>query len=355
VKFSATIAPGAPQVPYGSVENIPNLRGIMIPFVPDLAIEDNKTVPDFIDRYLIKSLSADLNDSMMIAKEIRSAWGVVSSTVHGMVYAHLVKCLDLALRSGAIVYPIITNHTFEGCSILGDFRMYDGKEYFVPVDRAIMLANYDETRSHAGALGKIAEILGVTVASLTTMRTISAEIKAKNLTKAASDNVKRFAVHLSFPEKYWGLSDNTVLQATELIADASIALPLDMPMHPSVLTSDDRYELVLSAFGYMAPSFVIKNCPLIKMMAPKNEVPQHFLYDTKVLSAAVADWKSMRQHRTFTNNPKEVGKAFTGRRITLLKNEIWVELRKACHCTDTQTTSKPTPVAATRHNSLLDF
>lgn len=291
---------------WGSIDKFPNSGGLYIPFVRELSVADHHTVPTLIGTYFIRCL-ADTDQGMFSQLEkLRSGWGIVSQTDLGAEIAHICKCIDIALQAQAVVYPAYTNGVYEGSVICGvGFSVSLYGEVYEPLEYDALAQLVQDNSSHKKALYEIFTLLGNPSnfnTNCSTMRLIANLARAATLDDINRQAVIKAAYNLSFPNKYWSTSAKNVDKMMRLLADPELPIDDDVPMHPKSMFSSDRTELVMSAFGHQAPSFLIPNCTKISLAS--KTPPDQFCYSTIATEMAVADMKFCLEGGSITNNPK---------------------------------------------------
>jgi hypothetical protein len=291
---------------WGPVGSIPNSSGMFVPYVKQLSISDTKTVVEFITHYLAKSLGTNLQQVVEQLQKLSTAWGIIRDTDFGHELSHLYKCLDIAIRGQAAVYPIFTNGVYEGAVIWGSGLMVgmNGRMYKPKIYAELQALVRDNTM-HSKAIKEIKQLLGVmnetAIDACESVRGLSniahgAELSVENR-QALIGHVHR----LCYKNKYWSVSPRHILKALQLLATDD-EIDEEVPMYPTMLFSIDRVELVLCAFGYQAPSLLIPNGQTIRLGSEDDYAPHNLHVRTVELTRAVSDMKHVMENSLITNN-----------------------------------------------------
>nr|WNA22200.1 MAG: hypothetical protein [Downy mildew lesion associated ambivirus 4] len=312
---------------WGSPTTIPNASGIFIAFVPDLATNDSSSVTTVIRDHFFQCLGTSATNCVQTYDAI-AAWGNVYRTAAGDILAHMAFMIDLALRCQAAVYPIFSNGKYEGAILSGcRFRLHYRGSVFRPSSYADLQQILENAKLHDSVLDHIAAIAGeedgVIIRLAGSMRSLQIALKDAELNEEERDSIKREVVHLSFPQRYWGVNATTIGKAFAFLRDVSLKIDDTIPLHPDQIFETDRVALVLSAFGYMAPTFLIPSTPSIKLVASAAP-PKTFAVRTVALSSAVHDMHTMLKTKQITNNPANISKSNQDRTFNgAEKQEMW--------------------------------
>jgi hypothetical protein len=241
-------------------------------------------------------------------EQVRSAWGVISSTEYGLVVTHICKCIDIALQAQSMIYPIFHNAVYEGSVICGSgYCVNMQKKRYEPISYADLQVLVRDSSAHSKSIKRIASIVAdkYDYDIVESMRELSNHLKGVKLDELQKQEIVKVAQGLSFlNSRYWSTTTTNVKQMLDHLMNADDDLPEGMPMHPKFLFSNDRTELVLSAFGYMAPTFMLPNGSKIKL--DRGEPPKNLLVRTIAVETAILDMKYMVENGYITNNLQNI-------------------------------------------------
>jgi len=253
--------------------------------------------------------------AVVVLNDLRSSWGILKETTMGKETSHIFKCIDIALRSQATVFPVFTStQRYEGCVMWGaGYTLNVGTELYTPVNYNELLKQVKDNSMHSKALSDIKQALaGETLEiqeSLDTcmnIRELASIVQGCKLDVISQKEIVSAANRLCYENRYWSCQTGFVKEAFNLydLLDEGETIPKDVPMHPSMLFSTDKDEMVLSAFGYQAPTFLIPNGRLIKLDSRMRDedIPSSFYMRPIELSKAVSDMKYVREQKSITNN-----------------------------------------------------
>jgi hypothetical protein len=308
---------------WGPVDTIPNASGLYVPFVKELAVGDSVTLPTVISSYFVRSLSSDLQGMCHQLNELKAAWGVISSTTLGHEITHLAKCIDIALQAQATIYPVYTNDVYEGCVISGSgYSISIRDEIMQPIAYDKLQKLVQDNSAHSRALRQINERVGalVEIDTIRTMRELSHVVQEQELDESSKTDIVKAAHQLCFENKYWSTSPMNVKRMLDLLRNDE-DIGVDVPLHPKYLFATDRVEMILSAFGHQAPTFMLANGP--KYQLGKDDPPKNFNVRTTTVESAILDMKYMIENGYMTNNTQNLSNKH---RDTPLKGSDKVEV-----------------------------
>jgi hypothetical protein len=297
---------------WGPIAHLPNASGLFVPYVKDLCIADTQTVPDLIANYFARCLSPNINGVPDALHKLKSAWGTICFTDPGHEITHICKCIEIALKAQCTVYPVFTNNIYEGTAILGcGYTLSMNREMFTPMSYAELQNDVKNGSLHTKSIKEIkAEIddeeYYEDVDNATSIRELSIVLKEISLDSTQRRNITKSAHNLAYTAGYWSTSANYVLRVLELLADSDKSIETDTPMHPDYIFSDDRVEMVLSAFGHFAPSFMIQGGTTFDLK--QDKIPNTFGVRTVAIASAITDMKYVIQEGKITNNKQNLSK-----------------------------------------------
>jgi len=302
---------------------------IGFPFLLDLAKEDSNLVKHVIQRYFYRCLGSDEQTCATNYDGISCAYGVLSSTTAGKAYTHMYFGIDLAIRSGTVLYVLIEMDQYNGFVLLGArYTLRKRNIVYRPGSAENVKKLLSECSSHGSILMKIVEGFdGINYGEISSMRRLSILVNVGSLTQERKDEIVKLAPYLNFPQPVWSFNKSTVQRALELIADPTIVIPLDEPMHHSALFSRDRVYQVLSAFGYQAPILSIPGYPVFELK--KSTVPAPLVMRLATLSSAVQNLKQILDTGIIRNGIKSKSNTFNERELK--GNDattIWTSIQK---------------------------
>jgi hypothetical protein len=158
------------------------------------------------------------------------------------------------------------------------------------------------------------------------MRKLGSILQDVPLTEEAKRDILKKAMHLNFPQKYLPMNPDSVSKALQLICSMD-DVPFDMPIHPSMLFTENKAQSVLAAFGYNAPSFMIPNSPLCALDGAFKG--KHLTVRSVPLATAFVDYGDMVQMKAIRNNPVKLSSLHQDVKIkSPLDSVVWESLKK---------------------------
>lgn len=313
--------------------HLPNAEGLYFPYVKDLSVSDSTTLPFVVQHYFIKCLGEDLATASKSQMQLRSAWGLIKDTELGHELSHLYKCIHIALECQAAIYPVYTNSVYEGSVIWGSgYAICIHETVYKPIAYDKLQEVVQDTSMHSKAFNEIKALVTLDkheeLDECRSIRELSHIVQGVELDEIGREKLVGAAHRLCFPNKYWSGKQRYVKMALDMIRHWSCAEDIDedIPMHPSMLFSRKMEEVVLSAFGHQAPSFMIPNGRRVDLVEG-SEPPMHLLMRMVGLNEAVLDMEYMLENGSVTNNnsnlsAKHKDSAFNGAD----KREVWERL-----------------------------
>nr|WNA22198.1 MAG: hypothetical protein [Downy mildew lesion associated ambivirus 3] len=328
---------------WGSSMQLPNASGILVPYVPHLAVFDPILVPDIIQRYFFKCLGSSFTMCRVNFTKLKSSWGNIHQTNLGNVLSHLACMIGIVAHCQARVFPIFDNGVYSGCVLSGSrFTLSTSDSVYRPMAFAQLQEEMISAKFHFAVLNSIAVLVGDgtdQIRNVKSMRELSNLLRTVEISEETKDAIRKEAVHLNFDNRYLSINSNTLVQAMDLLKDTSQPIANDYPMHPDQIFENDRVASVLSAFGYFAPTLLIPSCTSIKLV-DGSEPPKTFACRTVTLSSAIADWKLVLRDKVIHNNPTNLSKSFKDRSFTGAdKKRVWMSLLSLSNAQGVATTS----------------
>jgi hypothetical protein len=248
--------------------------GIIVPYLQELALPDHQTIPRFVHTYLYRYLGTSSEAATAYMLELLSDLGVLNATPWGDELAHVLWCIDVALRAQSICKVMVDGAgLYLGCVILGGrFTITIGERVFHPQPRQNLVADYARATPHLAALSRIMVTIepdAVRRATAIQQTTSAHELRALILSAPLSE-AERMLVAGELPQLHFAadppplvINSTTICQVLNAIADPSNN-GSTLPLLPTMIMENSRQARFWSAFGKLAPSFL---CPGGKMMS----------------------------------------------------------------------------------------
>lgn len=306
-----------------STSDLPNAWGRFFAYLLPLTLPDNRTVPDFIDRYWLNGLAEDPEEIHDIALEIRRDWGVIAKTEAGHILAHIVKVLEIAIEAQAAFFPIFTQGVYRGSVVSGyAWSASRGGHLLLPVPHDKLLLAVQQGDQHTAALRSILQALaGADMdvddgsnddGEIDSLAKLHRKIRVDGASSDAKKVIKARAHQLAFGGSPWPINVSTLREALAL-ANMTCEMIEDrnLPIHHTMLLEEDPLALVWSCFGGMAPSFKIASGrvqELDKMKVTIKQRGQEVIADVSrigvanvVLKQAIVDMRWVRETKSIQN------------------------------------------------------
>jgi hypothetical protein len=223
----------------------------------ELAIDDQKTVPSFVHRFLLRNLGSSSAECSANFQHLSSSWGNLRDTTFGLELTHIAKCLSLTMDLNGSVYPLFDAGFYEGCVIRSSNSSLSINGSIVSACLPSQLAKeLSEVATHKRTLHQISMLavregglaaLGPRIDACTSMvelRTILLETPISESTKLGILSV---APYLRFPARHWSINPKTMEDMCEIATSLS-NLKVDHPISFRGLMSTDSVEVAMSCF-----------------------------------------------------------------------------------------------------------
>jgi len=252
-----------------AVSDISNIYDLtFFAFLDELANNDIKTTPDFIDKYFTGLFSSDPEDDFSVRADIRGHFGIIGRTKWGRIVTHITKVVDLAIKIQCTVKLHYHGDVYLGTHILGSnyiITLHDGKLVTSHPQQLVadsMATFFPHTRAFTEILA-IVTTLGKDEDWLMETIKISSgnycmEIESLNTTEDQRKRIFDLSQELSFEMPYDHVTVGNVLDCLSYIADESKPFNIRMPRHPVSLFNPSRIFKALARFGKYAPSFRVR-------------------------------------------------------------------------------------------------
>jgi hypothetical protein len=247
--------------------DIPNMEGLVFPFVNELALPDAATVPTVVANYFMGFLSNDSRSAAENFQKILRDWGVIMATPMGHILSHLYWVMGFAFRTQTTV-RIIIQPAYGGCVLLGaGYRLIIGDRTLSAKPYSDLLTGFDSASPHRSALVNIFAQLPYTdpgerdiaMRSTQSMQGLKAILMFRPLSADQRSLVMTQARKLRFLQDPLPSIPNAanISAALTLISTNGPISGLHLPS--SQLFCENRTELIWSQFGNaQAPSFQVE-------------------------------------------------------------------------------------------------
>jgi hypothetical protein len=277
--------PIASNLAYYSINDLQNDTknpgGVLLRFVDELSDEDHEGVPNFITKYALRSLGADLEEILDEVDEIRSAWGVIRSTRAGHVLSHIAKAMEIAIDSNCAVRIIFENNFYEGTVIYGrGFSISFNGNVYQSKNTVSLNSELALMETHSRALQDIMAILysgEMEVDNRAEIRSMAAlRVECLNSQLSEDDRTKliELARKLRFGKNKLSVNMGNINWLLGHVLDGSIAFGSDDPLSANSLFCTDKLEVAMSCFPENScPSFRHPSGVPIKLTSDKAPSP----------------------------------------------------------------------------------
>lgn len=316
------------EYPWGSPNDLRVLPGLYFSFAQCLALPDTLTIPAVIEKYFLHGLAPNEEQTEEVLDSIRSATGFIAMTNLGKVLSHQFKCLDLALQSQCLLYPVYSRGVYSGSAIQGyHFTVAIHREIYHPISSELLQQAVVENNPVMKALTRINVLTGKDVDSVLTMRELRSKIKDSRLAPAEVEEIKSLMSQVNFNEVYYKANPVSIEWMIRCIRKPSEEIDNLVPLHPSCLFTQSRIEEVISAFGLYTPTFDLEGREYMEIRKMKTP-PAILAYGYDPIPKAAESWRVLMEEGVLHNNPKGLSKEYQFTVVAASsKEKIWKKLR----------------------------
>lgn len=306
-------------LPWGTtLGDIPNIHGIVFPFILQLSNWDKDMVPIVMEQHFLRCFGKDDTAiSSAFSKFVESWKSEVYSTQAGIILSHMAKIISIALPAQARPFPIFEGDQYRGCYLSGaNFSVAlksnlirpepftENKQYLSELFGKYRLVNWMKDRVLAKEdEDEFADQDFQSLRSIVTfLKSVSTTIDIGDIQQA-----RAFAANANFPTQYLPVTVDNVSRAIKSAIEG-VALD-DTPIHHEAFGSEDPFEINLSAFGPGVPS---PHIPGGKELTSFKVAPTQSTacFRRCQLRSAVVEWKDVIEKGVVRNEPRNLNAKF---------------------------------------------
>lgn len=246
---------------------IPNQDGLIFAFVPELARDDDSTVPNIVSGPLRGLFGSDAESAGAAVAHICKVWKDISITQWGWELTHLYTGIELSLQTGAAIRTFTTPHNvYAGFILCGSyFNVFVRGKNYEPQSFAVLQKDFGTASPHTASLTALLEKINFptdierqgALAACSSLYDVGVLIRKHGYNINDREEMARNASRINFPKDvYLQLNPGTVARVFN--AMASGLGESDIPLHHLALFKTNRSHRLLSAFGVGCPSFMIE-------------------------------------------------------------------------------------------------
>jgi len=344
---------------HGPPASLPAQSGLFFPYFHKLIVPDYVTVPKIIGTHFYRYLGATAKNCQEVYDELVSSWPSLTATRAGMILAHVIFGISLALQTQTRLYVLQSGTEYHGFCLLGaKFGVYDGEKMRTPESADDLRSSVrDHCSRHHQALEGIAEMCSgeplagtedyeeVSVGEITGGLSLMKIVSKREWDDEDVEKLQGFLGKVDFGRHYWSIGHQSLVRAVQLLTTEK-ATPLADDQFPAYAGGDvslfgSRAYQVLSFFGPNAPSFRNRGgesfkIPLMTEEDVDNQVDEatgkvrmeQMIVSIKKLGEAAKDFEDMVKFGEVRMNQKE--RASKYRNIIFsgeARKTIWTSLR----------------------------
>lgn len=242
------------------------LEGVIVPFVPELALPDAQTIPSVVRRYFMGFLSNEAEGARKNFQKVLSDWGILFNTPNGSILSHLYWCIDftfstqttmrLAIQSaycGTVIYGAGYTAQIGDRPLEGNSPRNLRNAYALVSPHSAAMTNIFAQMSFANDNDRLAG-----QAMCTNMQGLKDFLSTRQLSEDQRQAILQQTKFLSFNTDPTPSLPNAhnISAAFRLINDPNGSIvKLHLPY--SKIFETDRVALIWCQFGSTAPSFKV--------------------------------------------------------------------------------------------------
>lgn len=347
----------------GSVSEVPNLPGLVFPYIEGMLLNDFKTLRSSCVEFFLRNLGETAEACRAAVREMKGDMNSLSLEEYGKCLAHILSGISLALETQTRLFLVFDGSHYRGYCLLGaGFAVYDGSSWHTPVPDEELRRDMAFMDPSEKAISDLFEIFGE-------MRVTKGDSVPPEFTRDTirdihflADNLKRLSfdhedgakhrtkvndlfrrINFTGGSKFVTIEPSSIHGALLALTKHTDDVPLSMPTFIPNISVDmhSRAFKVLSKFGPDAISFWNASKGDLFSLAIPEEVteasgakrkrkeddalpspPPEIVVQVKPLQQAILDWETVRKEHAIKMDLKERARDF---RCHVIKSD---ELRK---------------------------
>jgi hypothetical protein len=258
-----------------------NQPGVYLPYVAELAREDDSGPIPFIKRHAFNCLGDSFEHCYQELEQMRRGWGVLKHTASGHQLSHLYRCMELAIEGQATLRAIITESgKYQGCVIIGSgYSIISSGVISRPLNsdalklEMLSYGGHEIAQRHISIAvwGEDFDNRATEIEFPTSMSALREVILETQLNEGERDTIRRWAPQLDFEIESWGVNPTNLGKFLEIATTGEI--PEDTPISVESLFEVNVGVAALSAFGHSGcPSFRIPSGRSLNLRGKMPEI-----------------------------------------------------------------------------------
>jgi len=281
-------------------------------------------VPAFFTKYCIGFFGHTEEEAIEAFTSFKGGAGGLVGTKWGNELSHLCWCLDIALCAQSTLRVQTDEHSnYLGCILMGGGFTITLKDErtFTPKEFSRVASDMMASSPHLRAMNAIANSLYSDVMERSAFLTATTDchklrtaIYHVGLTESRLITIRSHLQNLHFPgTQYLTPTSENIRRVLTRLAEADSSQDVNFPLAPSFILTDSRDARLWSAFGALAPSFLVPGGKAMSLSSSfevaekKKDGPRESRVVTKVgvmlkdIATAVNDLESVKRDRVIHN------------------------------------------------------
>jgi hypothetical protein len=349
-------APFHPEVNFGPASSVPNEPGIVFPYFFQMISPDYQIINEIVFRYFLRNLGDTKENFIAGYKRFETATKTWMDSPEGMVFQHIFYGIDLALSTQSRLFLVAEHGQYCGFVLLGmGFTVVAQDLRFEPVSAEDLRDEVAKMSPHDLALDELSKLFSeatigttkkrvkVSKENLKSYRSIYNQYHKRSFDSEEKDRIDSLISDLSFPERFWTVSPNTIDLFLGIYANRDGQHADDAPMYigSGLVREDSANYLALSVFGSTAPSFFTVGGEKKAIPAPGKPDPLSVIdpatkkptlpvipYTMKGIRTSMDDLYKVWKDRAIFVLPRErAGPSRTTQFQGAARNQVWESLK----------------------------
>jgi hypothetical protein len=355
-------SPKPSSTSWGPPSSVPNIGGIYFPYFDGLLAHDTAGLRELVGELFFRNLGSSKQSRFDAFKTFRGDIGTYATTSAGIIMAHVLKGVKLALETQTQLYLILDNGVYHGFCLLGvAFKVFAHASWVPAMSPEDLRAELSEIRTKAHLIAALCEkvkecktytgdSIMVAEADLYNMQTLLEVLSS--IDESDEDNketvaeISKLLGGIVVTDSFLTFKPKNIVWALQHLANPVLPIDKDTPVYvpfQNWAKVGTRNYRILSAFGSRSFSFrngtgkeirvntKSETSPFAEKDAEGKIVRDRLIIYEKAVSVCADDWAILvrRGHVKM-----EEGERAAGSRNHVLKDkdltEVWdclVDLR----------------------------
>jgi len=340
---------------FGPPGQCPALPGLVFPYFKGLNRPDYVTIKTTFTNLFFRLFGTTFKECKEELVHLKRGANSLSNTEAGMEITHVLKGIELALRTQTRLFLLFENGYLGFCLLGAHFEVYDGSKWVGPVEYEKLKEELSKLDTHSSAISELCTLISaVKMKEGGVAEILEGDIKeAMDLISAmrirdfgdneTNEHIDKALRRLIWPQPFLQISPDTLLSFLTSLSDKDWVPKKEQAFYiPNCLAPlEEKLFLLLSLFGPDAPSLWNTRGQKISVLPGKSRKgkekdsedvppPSEIIILPKPLLVALKEWKMILKDAVVSFNPKERAKDHRGHvvRSEDMRKKIWSALQQ---------------------------